>query len=400
MPLVDAVRRRFDVEVEGLLASSLALAVGEELWQAFLPAYIVALGGSPTVVGAFGSCRDLLDSVYQLPGGWLSDRFGPEPAIRIFTIAAIAGYAAYAIAPAWPIAFVGLIGAMGWKAGAFPAMFALFGDRLVPGRTAMGFAWHAIAVRVPRVVAAPIGGLLIRTQGVVRGVHVGALVAVVLGVAVASMQRHALDATPRRRAPSGWTWPTRELRRLLAAECLVRIGEAIAASFLVLYVTQVRGVALSTFGWLYALQQAVALAVSIPAARFAAHERQLIALTFAFFAIHPLAVIAAPGTVGLAAAFVAGGLKEVGEPTRKASIVDRCRPAARAREVGTYYTIRNLLVVPGGVIGAVLWRHRPALVLMTAAAVSAAGLFVFLATVAECRPTCRASSSNAEARHG
>src|SRR6188474_2735927 len=67
---------RPDRNVTVLAASLFGLALGEELWLAYLPAYLAALGASGLAVGLFGSCRDLLDSVYQYPGGWLADRVG------------------------------------------------------------------------------------------------------------------------------------------------------------------------------------------------------------------------------------------------------------------------------------------------------------------------------------
>lgn len=45
-------------------------------------------------------------------------------------------------------------------------------------------------------------------------------------------------------------------------------------------------------------------------------------LTFGFFALFPLAVALSPGPGWLAGAFVIAGLRETGEPARKALIVD------------------------------------------------------------------------------
>ena len=80
-----------------LAASLFALALDEELWQAYIPAYLTALGASGLIVGLFGSCKDLLDGIYQYPGGWLADRIGPA-SLLFFTAAALAGYACYAMA--------------------------------------------------------------------------------------------------------------------------------------------------------------------------------------------------------------------------------------------------------------------------------------------------------------
>src|SRR5258706_9730266 len=121
---------RTNRNVTVLAASVFGLALGEELWQTYLPAYLTALGAGGVVVGLFGSCRDLLDSLYQYPGGWLADRIGRRRALLVFTSLAIAGYAMYSAARSWPLVFVGLFGVMAWKSGAFPTTFAVIGDSL------------------------------------------------------------------------------------------------------------------------------------------------------------------------------------------------------------------------------------------------------------------------------
>ena len=59
-----------------LAVSIFGLGLGEELWQSFLPKYLAALGASGAAIGAFASSKDLLDGLYQFPGGWVNDRFG------------------------------------------------------------------------------------------------------------------------------------------------------------------------------------------------------------------------------------------------------------------------------------------------------------------------------------
>src|SRR5262245_52062566 len=138
---------------------------------------------------------------------------------------------------------------------------------------------------------------------------------------------------------------------------------------------------------LYALQQAVSLVMYLPSGRLAdlTGRRPLIALTFLFFALFPLAVQWAHGFTALIAAFVIGGLKEMGEPARKAFIVDLANPSERARAVGVYYTIRNLLIVPAGAIGGILWTYNPWAPLQVAGAVGMLGVAAYLITSEDIR---------------
>jgi MFS family permease len=172
------------------------------------------------------------------------------------------------------------------------------------------------------------------------------------------------------------------LKRLLAADCLARIGEGIAASFIVLFVTGTRHVSATQFGVLYAVQQAVSIACYLPAGRLTAvtGRRPLVTISFVFFAAFPLVVRLATGYPALMAAFVVGGLKEFGEPARKSLIVDLAPEGHRGRAVGVYYGIRNLLVVPAGIVGGLLWQRAHTLPLEVAAAVGAIGTVVFVLT--------------------
>jgi MFS family permease len=375
-----------DRNVTVLAASLFGLALGEELWQAYIPIYLTALGASGFLVGLFGSAKDLLDGIYQYPGGWLADRVGRRRALLIFTVLALGGYVTYAIARHWSIVFLGLCGVMAWKSGAFPTTFAVIGDSLPRERRAMAFSVQSILVRVPRVIGAPLGGILITALGIVSGVRTALAVTIALALIVLAVQRYGYRATPVaavhdsasiRRVFAGM--PS-SLRRLLTADCLARIGEGIATSFIVLFVTGVRHVSAAEYGVLYAVQQAVSIACYLPAGRLSAvtGRRPLVTISFIFFAAFPLAVLLATSAPALIAAFAVGGLKEFGEPARKSLIVDLAPEGHRGRAVGVYYGIRNLLVVPAGIVGGLLWQRAPALPLEVAAAVGALGTVVFV----------------------
>jgi hypothetical protein len=86
---------------------------------------------------------------------------------------------------------------------------------------------------------------------------------------------------------------------------------------------------------------------------------------------------------GLVRAFVIGGLREVGEPARKALILDLVPDRARARGVGVYYLIRSLAITPAAVTGGLLWKIAPEVPFLLAGAIGIVGTTVFAATVEE-----------------
>jgi MFS family permease len=222
--------------------------------------------------------------------------------------------------------------------------------------------------------------------GPIAGIRISLIVTIALAVIVLMVQRYGfreeIQPVPAQDASNLLTvfrvLPA-SLKRLLAADCIVRIGEGVAASFIVLFITTTRHYSASDYGVLYAIQQTIAILFYLPAGRLAEFtgRRPLVLLTFVFFAAFPFAVRIASTFPALVVAFVIGGLKEFGEPARKSLIVDLAPEHLRGRAVGVYYGIRNLLVVPAGLIGGMLWQRSPSLPLEAAAVVGAAGVLAF-----------------------
>src|SRR6476469_4866524 len=91
------VRDRLGLErnILVMLGIILLVGLGEEMWVRFLPQYLVVLGAGTGVIAAYGALHDLLDAVYQYPGGWLADHLGRRRALMLFTAVAAAGYGIY-----------------------------------------------------------------------------------------------------------------------------------------------------------------------------------------------------------------------------------------------------------------------------------------------------------------
>src|SRR5687768_3640467 len=89
------------------------------------------------------------------------------------------------------------------------------------------------------------------------------------------------------------------------------------------------------------------------------------------------------GFYSLIVAFIIGGLREIGEPSRKAMIVDFAQEHLRARSVGLYYLIRSLSITPAAFVGGLLWDVAPPMPFYVAGAVGGAGTLLFALTVEE-----------------
>ena len=134
-----------------------------------------------------------------------------------------------------------------------------------------------------------------------------------------------------------------------------------------------------------AVQVVTSILVYIPSARIADRigRKPFVVATFACFALFPVAVALSSGFWTLVAAFVVGGLREIGEPARKAMIVDFAEPHLRGRTVGLYYLVRSLSVTPAAAIGGLLWQVTPAAPFIIAGVIGLAGTMLFTVTVEE-----------------
>ena len=369
-------------------AAVFLLGLGEELWKKFLPKYLEALGASIPVIGLFGAAENLFDAVYQYPGGWIADRVGRRRAFLIFIVLAAAGYLVYLFSPSWPFVFLGLALAMAWQSMASPAIFAIIADSLPQERRAMGFTVQSILKRVPIVIAPMIGGALIAEFGVVRGIHLGLVVTLFI-VALTLVLVHRINIEVKTAATTNirgvWHSFHVAMKRLLISDVVIRMCEGLTGVLTILYVTNVHGLSAARYGTLIAVQMTTSILVYIPAGKIADRvgRKPFVMLTFVCFALFPLAVVAAWRFELLIVAFVIGGLREIGEPARKAMIVDFAHEDMRARSVGLYYLIRGLSITPAAVIGGFLWKIAPEVPFLIAAAVGLLGTLIFALTVEE-----------------
>jgi MFS family permease len=369
-------------------AAMFLLALGENLWKKFLPRYLQALGAPIRAIGLYGSVEDFLDGIYQYPGGWLSDRLGRRAALLLFVSLALIGYVIYAVTHSWPWALVALVFAAAWSSMASPTLFAVVGDALPKQRRAIGFTVQSILRRVPIVIAPVVGGLILARVGFARGMQAMFLATIALAVVtlavVSTVRLPRLQGAPTNIRGVWRSFPA-PLRWLLLSDVFIRTCEGMVDEFGVIYVMSIIGISAPQYGVLIAVQTATAIVVYLPAAKIAdvIGRKPFVIATFVAFALFPLAIVLAHDFNTAVVAYVIGGLREIGEPSRKALIVDFAQPELRARTVGLYYLIRSVAIAPAAFTGGVLWEVRPSLPFFVALIVGILGTILFTFTVAE-----------------
>src|SRR5437773_1351900 len=121
-----------------MLAAVLLVGMGEELWSRFIPKYLELMGATVWAIAAYGMLEDLLDALYQYPGGWFADRVGRRRSLVIFSGLAIVGYIFYLLGTNWIFILIGTVFVTAWGSLSSPAIFAIIGDSLPSQRRAIG----------------------------------------------------------------------------------------------------------------------------------------------------------------------------------------------------------------------------------------------------------------------
>ncbi len=345
-----------------LLAMVVLVGLGEKMAERFLPIYLVALGGGALSVGLLNGMDNLLSALYSFPGGYVSDRIGYKRALILFNLIAMLGYVIVIIFPVWQAVIVGAVFFLSWTAVSLPATMDMVSQVLPKSKRTMGVSLHSLVRRIPMALGPLLGGLMIGWFGERDGVRLAFVVALVLGgVSLVLQQVMIEDNGQRRKAESNPLHTFKligpSLRRLLVSDILVRFCEQIPYAFAVIWCVNIHGITPFQFGILTTVEMVTAMLIYIPVAYLADKntKKPFVVATFGFFTLFPLALLFAHSFWAMVVAFVIRGMKEFGEPTRKALIIDLAPEGKKAGTFGTYYLLRDVVVSVAAFGGALLW---------------------------------------------
>jgi MFS family permease len=370
--------------VVALLFMVIFVGLGEKMAERFLPIYLLALGGGLLSVGFLNGMDNLLSALYSFPGGYLSDRLGYKRALVVFNLIAMSGYLIVILFPHWLAVFIGSAFFLSWTAISLPATMSLVARVLPQQKRTMGVSVHSLTRRIPMALGPVIGGVLIGLYGDRTGIRLAFVAAFLLGALSLILQQAMIEDDGRRgkaekRPTQLWRFMSRDLRNLLISDILIRFAEQIPYAFVVIWCIKNNGISAVQFGLLTTVEMATAMLVYIPVAYLADRttKKPFILITFVNFSIFPLFLLFSHSFWMMVIAFVIRGLKEFGEPTRKALIMDLAPEDQKAGMFGLYYLIRDLVVSLAAFAGGFLWQLSPALNLLTATICGLIGTIYF-----------------------
>jgi len=351
------------------------VGMGEKMAERFLPIYLMALGGGALSIGLLNGLDNLLSALYSFPGGYLSDRLGTKRALLVFNVVAMCGFLVVILIPAWQAVLVGAVFFLSWTAISLPATMSLVAKVLPMNKRTMGVSMHSLVRRVPMALGPIVGGLCIGLWGERDGVRMAFVAALLLSILAAVLQQKLIEDDPPEKAgdrPSNkpeknplrlFHKMSSSLKRLLVSDILVRFCEQIPYAFVVVWCMKTISAPVTAFqfGILTSIEMVTALLIYIPVAYLADRgtKKPFIVITFIFFTLFPLVLLLCQSFMWLSLAFILRGLKEFGEPTRKALIMDLAPEDRKAAMFGLYYLLRDVIVSVAAFGGAFLWMIGP-----------------------------------------
>jgi MFS family permease len=377
----------------GMLFMVILVGMGERMAERFLPIYLIALGGGAISIGLLNGLDNLLSALYAFPGGYLSDRMGTKKALLVFNIIAMFGFLIVILIPRWQAVLLGAFFFLSWSAISLPATMSLIARVLPMNKRTMGVSMHSLVRRIPMGLGPILGGVCIGLWGERNGVRLAFVCAFVLAVVATILQQVLIEEDPPKRAVESSSKALEKnplkllremnpsLKRLLVSDILVRFCEQIPYAFVVVWCmkTITEPVSALSFGALTGIEMATAMLVYIPVAYLAdkTTKKPFVVITFGFFTIFPVVLFFCQSFKWLVLAFILRGLKEFGEPTRKALIMDLAPEDRKAAMFGLYYLFRDTVVSIAAFGGAFLWQIGPSANFMVAFLFGVAGTAFF-----------------------
>jgi len=355
-----------------VLVVTAGLGLSEEIWRNFLSLHLKDTTGdvlaAAKYMGIFAVLVNLLEGFGYIIGGQITHRLGARTTMLVSALPMILGFLILLAAHQPWLIIMGALFITNWEPLSVPAIFEVVGGEVAQNRRTIAFAVQSIQKRLPKVLGPLIGGLVMTI-----GYWLNLILSFGLIFITNLIQFRLLNQLKPTKDPLKIPMKQlirdipQDLRSLLTAEIILRWGDWFVRDFAVLYVVGVLLRSKAEAGLLLAITSLTALVTYIPMGKIvdsAKSPRPFIGITFALFALFPLNLVLLPRYLprfgisvmtALIIVFILNGLRELGEPARKALIAGGFPAETRARSIGLYWGLRSFAFCPAPLISYFLW---------------------------------------------
>ena len=238
--------------IVGMLVMVVLVGMGEQIGERYLPRYIQMLTGTGffdsakpdphnitllavLAIGILAGMDDFLSAIYSMFGGWISDRVGTKRALLAFNLLSMIGYLIVIFVQHWWAVLLGAAFFISWSAISLPPIMEIISRSVPKTKRTMGVSVQSLVRRGPKILGPLIGGTFIALWGVIDGVRMAFVTALVLALVGMVIQQLMLDDDRKKKAgatPNGgilalYRQMTPGLRNLLFSDILIRFCERI-----------------------------------------------------------------------------------------------------------------------------------------------------------------------------
>lgn len=347
--------------------------IAGHMYGPLLPLYVQELGANVGQVGLFFTLGAVAPLLFQILGGWLSDVIGRLQAIAIGSLAGVAGYAVFVLAPSWLwLLLATVLGAMATSFVA-PSYVAFVAEESAEEARGRVYGLSQTLFQVVGIVGPPIGGYLsqyfgFKTMFAVSGGLYTLATLIRLGMARRARRQEASD----RRKPT-----VADLKASLAAMTgMILAGGVLTWIFLSdgvrdatfnmvgqllpLYLQNLMGFSNVQISWLASIQATVTMLFLTPAGWLSDRkgERVGIVVGFSLIAVAIVSFLQSRIFIGFVVAWALFGAGIALIDPAYNSLISKVVPRRlRGTAFGVFTTSIGLLSLPAPYLGAMLWER-------------------------------------------
>jgi MFS family permease len=338
-----------------------------------LPLYLQELGADIGQIGLFFTLGAVAPLLFQIFGGWLSDSIGRLQAIAIGSLAGVASYAVYVLAPSWTWLLIAT--AAGAMATSFvaPSYQAFVAEESTEETRGRVYGLSSSLFQIVGIVGPPIGGYLSQYLSFKAMFAVaGALYTTATVIRLLMARSARRTETLVREKPS-----LSSLKASLGAMAALVLGGGVvtwiflsdgvrdvtfgmAFQLLPVYMQNLMGLSNVQIGWLLSINSLATMLLLTPAGWLSDKkgERVGIVAGFLFIAVAMAVFLNSHVFLGFAAVWALFGVGGALVDPAYSSLISKAVPLRlRGTAFGLFSTSIGLISLPAPYLGAMLWQR-------------------------------------------